>query len=167
MTADRVRAMALPARVRVPLTGRGAVEAGGSALTRSGGDDDGVAVGPGHRVGDRRLLLGQRSQLVEGQLIGDLAEHGGHRYAERPADGREQLARRFLLTSLDLGEVAEGDAGRGRHLAQRPLLTEPVAPKDVAEQTAEHDHRDPLSKVAGGQRYPSRPTVRDHIPTLV
>src|SRR5436190_4662838 len=136
--------MALPARVRVPGVGRGAVEALGtptearsvtaptvvgrgesSANGLCGGDDRVGDLGP---VGRRRQRVrrlgsagGELGELGEGELVGRLPENRRQRYAEGTADRGEKLARRFLLAALDLGEVAEGDPGRRRDLAQGPL----------------------------------------------
>jgi len=70
------------------------------------------------RDAEDRLVL----QFGEGEVVGNLTEHLGKRSVQGAADGGEQLRGGFLLSPLDLRQVAEGDARRGRNLAQRATL---------------------------------------------
>ena len=49
--------------------------------------------------------------LGQGDAVGDLAQHHRQRRVEGLADGGEELGGGLLLPALDLGEVAQGDAG--------------------------------------------------------
>ena len=55
----------------------------------------------------------------------------------------EQLGGRFLLATLDLGDVAQAHPRLGRDLAQGQALLEATLTKDVAQQPAEQRHLGP------------------------
>jgi len=65
-----------------------------------------------------RLVL----QFGQGEVVGHLTEHLGKRGVQGAADGGEELGRGFLLSPLDLRQVAQGNARRGGNLAQRATL---------------------------------------------
>jgi hypothetical protein len=70
------------------------------------------------RDAEDRLVL----QFGEGEVVGNLTEYLGKRSVQGAADGGEQLGGGFLLSPLDLRQVAQGNARRGRNLAQRATL---------------------------------------------
>jgi hypothetical protein len=70
------------------------------------------------RHAEDRLVL----QFGESEVIGHLTEYLGKRSVQGAADGGEQLRGGFLLSPLDLRQVAQGNARRGRNLAQRTTL---------------------------------------------
>ena len=101
-----------------------------------------------------------RQRLGERQVVADLAQHLGERDVERLADRAEQLGGRFLLPALDLGQVAEGDPGGGRDLAQGAALLAAALAQHVTEQAAEQDHRGNVSFAGRAGRLVAISTVR-------
>jgi len=70
------------------------------------------------RDAEDRLVL----QFGKGEVVGNLTEYLGKRRVQGAADSGEQLGGGFLLSPLDLRQVAQGNARRGRNLAQRATL---------------------------------------------
>ena len=95
------------------------------------------------------------------EFVAHFAQHGREVDAERVADGREQLGRRFLLTTLNLGQVTEGNACVSGHVTQRAFLGKALLAQRIAEQSAQQNHRALLAF------RPVQETVRVTVPRVI
>src|SRR3954454_13371819 len=104
------------------------------------------------RSADREIRVELRNQLV-GERVGDSRDtlddreavaHFAHdhrdRRVERVGDRREDLRAGLFLAALHLAQVAEGDTGPPRHLAQSHRLLQTEVTENIADFLTYQNH---------------------------
>jgi hypothetical protein len=81
-----------------------------------------------------------RESLEDGQTVRHLAHDGRDGDVERLCDGREDLARRFLLTAFHLAEVTERDTGATGDLTEGATLLLSKVAEDFTDLVTNQDH---------------------------